>query len=45
LCAVFSSKQSMQTHYYRVEYGNCGDIKKAAYYCTRWKSPFGHVHE
>jgi len=27
--AVFSSKQSMQTHYYRVEYGCCGEIKKA----------------
>jgi len=43
--AVFSSKQSMQTHYYRVEYGCCGKIKKTAYCCIRWKTPFGHMHE
>jgi hypothetical protein len=34
LCAVFSSKQSMQTHYYRVEYGYCGEKEKAACNCS-----------
>jgi hypothetical protein len=31
--SVFSSKPSMQMRCYRVEYGSCGSIKKAVYYC------------
>lgn len=34
LMSVFSSKPSMQMHYFRVEYGSYGGNKKTAYNCS-----------